>query len=134
MLGPIAIAMLLASAGGSLQVDVGRANWNALPPLKAVERVLPTPDMVDRVETMLDSGTCKIAGQSAKRFDITVPYAVLVEPDGTTQRILVGETGCPALETFVGTVVVAMADAGDFKPTREPNARWYASELNFNLQ
>ncbi len=134
MLGPISTALLLASVSGPIQVDVGRANWTALPPLRAVERVIPSPDMVDRVETMLESGSCKIPGQSAKKFDITIPYAVLVEPDGQARRVVVAESGCPELETFVGVIVTAMAREGDFRPTREAKARWFASELNFNLQ
>ena len=134
MLGSIAAAMLLSTASGPIQVDVGRANWTSLPPLKAVERVMPSPEMVDRVETMLESGTCSISGQSAKKFDITIPYAVLVEPDGKARRVVVAETGCAELETYVGVIVSAMARAGDFRPTQEAKARWFASELNFNLQ
>lgn len=134
MLGSIAAAMLLTTVTGPLQVDVGRANWSALPPLKAVERVLPSPEMVDRVETMLESGACRIRGQSAKKFDISIPYAVLVEPDGSARRVVVAETGCAELETYVGVIVSAMAREGDFQPTREAKARWFASELNFNLQ
>lgn len=134
MLGSIAAAMLLSSVSGPLQVDVGRANWAALPPLDTAERVMPSPEMVDRVETMLESGACTIRGQSAKKFDITIPYAVLVEPDGSASRVVVAETGCAELETYVGVIVSAMAGAGDFRPTREAKARWFASELNFNLQ
>jgi hypothetical protein len=134
MLGPIATTLLLASVSGPIQVDVGRANWSTLPPLRAVQRVLPSPDMVDRVETMLETGTCKLEGQTAKKFDITIPYAVLLEPDGKAKRVVVAETGCAELETYVGVIVTAMAREGDFQPTREAKARWFASELNFNLQ
>lgn len=134
MLGSIAAAMLLSTVSGPIQVDVGRANWTALPPLKAVERVMPSPEMVDRVETMLGSGACTIRGQSAKKFDITIPYAVLVEPDGSARRVVVAETGCAELETYVGVIVSAMAREGDFQRTHEAKARWFASELNFNLQ
>ncbi len=134
MLGSIAYAMLLSTVSGPIQVDVGRANWTALPPLKAVERVMPSPEMVDRVETMFESGACSIPGQSAKKFDITIPYAVLVEPDGSARRVVVAETGCAALETYVGLIVSAMAREGDFQRTREAKARWFSSELNFNLQ
>ena len=48
--------------------------------------------------------------------------------------VVVAETGCAELETYVGIIVTAMARAGDFQPTREAKARWFASELNFNLQ
>lgn len=134
MLGPIGAVVLLASASQPLQIDVGNANWSAFPPLRAKERPLPTRDMVDKVETILETGRCKIAGQSARRFNITIPYAVLVEPDGQARRAVIGGTGCAELETLVGAVVMAMAREGDFTPTREAKARWFASEINFSLQ
>jgi hypothetical protein len=134
MLGTIAAAMLLGASTGPVQVDVGKADWNAMPALKAVERDMPTPAMVGRVQTMLASGKCNLPRQTSRRFDITVPYAVLVEPEGQARRVVVAETGCPMLETYVGVLVLGMAEQGDFKPTGESKARWYASALNFNLR
>ncbi|HYD36898.1 MAG TPA: hypothetical protein VEA60_04755, partial [Allosphingosinicella sp.] len=122
MPGPIFAALLLATAGGPVQVDVGRADWDSMPPLK-VERRLPTADMVGQVERILLSGECSLAGQTARRFDITVPYAVLVEPDGGARRVVVAETGCAPLESYVGLVVLTMADAGDFRSSGEAKAR-----------
>jgi hypothetical protein len=130
----LAAALLLASAGTAIQVDVGRANWNTMPPLRAERRNLPTPEMVGQVQEMLASGECRLAGQTPHRFDLTIPYAVLVDPDGRPQRIVVAESGCAALETYVGRLVLAMAGAGDFKRTGEAKARWFASAVNFNLQ
>ena len=130
----IAAALLASSPAGGVQVDVGRANWKALPTLKAAPRPLPTSAMVEHVENLLSSGDCRLAGQTPSRFDFTVPYAALVEPNGTLRQVVVGETGCAKLETFVGLVVLRMAEEGDFSRTGEPKARWYSSEINFNLQ
>ena len=135
MFAPIlAAAMLLGPASGPIQVDVGRADWDKLPPLKAVHRPLPTPDMVGRVQEMLASGQCILPRQRAERFDITIPYAVQVDPDGRARRAVVAEAGCPVLETYVGRLILAMADRGDFKPTGDAKTRWFASALNFNLK
>lgn len=129
----LAAAMLLGPSASAFQVDVGRADWNAMPRLKAVKRQLPTPDMVGRVQQMLASGQCTLPRQRAERFDITIPYAVLIDPDGRARRAVVAEAGCPVLETYVGELILAMANKGDFKPTGAPKARWFASALNFNL-
>jgi hypothetical protein len=128
----IAVALLGSAPGG--QVDVGRINQNSLPSLKAVERSLPTAGMVERVERILESGQCTLQGQTARRFDITVPYAVLVEPDGSAGRVVVQETGCEPLESYVGLVVLTLAREGDFAKSRGPQARWFTSEINFNLE
>jgi hypothetical protein len=130
----LVLALLLGIADPAIQVDVGRADWNAMPPLKAERRDLPTLEMVGRVQEMLASGECRLAGQTQHRFDLTVPYAVLVEPDGRPRRVVVAESGCSALETYVGRIVLAMADARDFKPTGERTARWFASAVNFTLR
>lgn len=130
----IAITLLASSAPSEIRVDVGRGDWKTLPRLKAQARALPTPGMVGQVEAMLKPGGCKLTGQSHNRFDITVPYAVLVEPDGSAGRVIVAETGCEPLESFVGLIVLQLARQGDFHQTGESKARWYSSELNFNLQ
>ena len=134
MLGSIVAAMLLGTSPGPIQVDVGRVKWDALPALHAVDRRLPPPAMEGQVERILQSGKCSISGQTARRFDITVPYAVLVEPDGTARRVVVGETGCAPLESYVGLVVLTMAEEGDFRPSGQSKARWYASELSFTQE
>ncbi|HEY1606258.1 MAG TPA: hypothetical protein VGF77_11760 [Allosphingosinicella sp.] len=135
MLVSIFAAALLATAPTSeLKVDVGHADWRALPALKQVNRALPTPEMVQKVEQMLVSGDCHIRGQSPARFDITVPYAVQVNPDGTASHVVVGEMGCPALESYAGLIVLELARQGDFHASAAGEPKWYASSLNFNEQ
>jgi len=135
MTGPIfALALLLGSSDPTVQVDVGRADWSAMPPLRAERRDLPTLEMLGQVQEMLASGECRLEGQTSHRFELTVPYAVLVEPDGRARRVVVAESGCSALETYVGRIVLAMAGARDFKPTGERTARWFASAVNFSLR
>lgn len=133
MLGSIVATLLLGAASGPIQVDVGRAEWDKMPSLK-VDRRLPTAEMVGQVEAMLTSGKCAMKGQTARKFDITVPYAVLVEPDGGARRVVVAETGCAPLESYVGLVVLTMADQGDFRSAGQDRARWYSSELNFTQE
>lgn len=133
MIDALIAAILMAGAAPALQVDVGRIDRRALPALKAKDRPLPTPIMVGDVEKMLAAGKCRFNGQSPTRFDITVPYAVLIDPDGKTRHVVVQESGCKPLETYVGLLVVELARQGDFVPSAGPRPRWYASELNFNL-
>ena len=128
----LAVAAFL-SVPGSVQVDVGRADWTAFPELRRTARELPFGTMVGRVETILRERQCQLPGQSPERFDITVPYLVLLQPDGTVNRVVVADIGCPAIETYVGSIVVALAEQGDFRPTGEGQARWYGSNFNFNL-
>ncbi len=127
----LAIA-LAASTTGAVQVDVGKWNPADFPGLIKMERRMPHGEMTRRVEKLFDKGSCRIAGQTKRRFDITVPYAVLMEGGGALKKVVVGEVGCPSLETLVGQVVVAQAGRGDFKPEHASGARWYTSELTFS--
>ena len=127
------LALAALASVPDVQVDVGRANWGAFPELRRDARELPVAAMVGTVETILRERQCELSGQEASRFNITVPYLVLLEPNGTARRIVVADIGCPALETYVGSLVTALAHEGDFRPTGEGRARWYASNFNFNL-
>ena len=136
MIGSILAAafMMAAPPAEEVTVDVGRADWATLPQLKTAGRPLPTPMMVAKVEEMLASKACRLKGQSPARFDIDVPYAVLVKPDGSSNNVIVAETGCPQLESFVGMVVLELAREGEFRPSADQRPRWLASSINFNLE
>ena len=127
------LALAALASVPDVQVDVGRANWSAFPEARRNARELPVGAMVGTVENILRDRRCELAGQEAGRFNITVPYLVLLEPNGTTRRVIVADIGCPAIETYVGSLVAALAQEGNFRPTGEGRARWYASNFNFNL-
>lgn len=128
----LTLTTLLAAPAVAQTVETGHANWAKLPPLKRKDsRVAPPIDWTSRI---LASGECKMPGQRPDKFDIDVPYAALVEPDGTVRRIVIQEIGCPPLETMVGTALVAMVKRGEVKPTGRNRASWFADRVNFSLE
>jgi hypothetical protein len=134
MILPLLSLLLSGAAPAELQVDVGHIELAKLPAMKRQERPLPTPEMATEVGRILGSGRCSLRGQSANRFDIDIPYAALVEPDGGVQRVVVGQIGCAELESYAGLVVLELARLGDFKASATGQARWYGDTLNFNLR
>jgi hypothetical protein len=134
MILTIASMFLAGAAPSEIQVDVGQIKLASLPQAVRVERDLPTAQMVGEVERILGPGGCKLPGQSARSFDIDIPYAALVQPDGSVTRVVVGELGCSQLETFAGLVVLELARQGDFRKNAPEKARWYGDTLNFNLR
>lgn len=134
MLLSLTAALLISGATlPPAKVEAGRADWESFPALHKAARSHPTSAMVDHVSGLLDKQSCSLPGQAPRKFDITVPYLVLVRPDGAAERIIVADLGCPALETYVGSIVLKLAELGDFRPTGEARPRWYASQLNFNI-
>ena len=124
------LALAFAASPG-VPVDVGRWDPANFPSLIKLERTLPHAEMTRRVETMFDKRVCRIPGQNDRVFDVTIPYAVLMEPSGELKKVVVGEVGCASLETLAGQIVVSQASRGDFKIKHASGEQWYTSELYF---
>ena len=135
MMSPLIAAMLLAAGAQSdIRVDVGEVDLTTLPALEQSGPALPTRAMVARVQRILASGECKIRGNTSRRFDIDVPFALLVEPDGKANQVVVSDLGCPELETFAGIIALELANRGHLHGAADTKAQWFGSVLNFNQQ
>lgn len=121
--------LVLAMQG--IPIAVGNFETATLPPLIKVDRVLPHATMTKRVEEILAKGECTLDGQSATNFDLVIPYAVLLKPDGAIAKVVVHDTGCQPLTQLVAEVVVAQAGRGDFVRPDPLAEQWFGSEIYF---
>lgn len=133
VLGAIAL-LFVATPAMAQSVDVGQVDWAKFPKAREKESRLDYADLAGRVENVLRTEKCAIGHATPRQFDITVPYAVLIQPDGKVSRVVVSRMNCTGLETLVGQAVIARSDVGDYLPTGEARPRWYVSALNFNQQ
>ena len=135
MLTAAFLSMLLAGAPAptDVKVEIGHGKFEALPQV-TLERPLPTADMVLRAERIFASGKCRNLALKATAFDITIPYAIELSPDGTTRHVIIADRGCPELESIVGQAVVQLAGMGDYKGKAGSQTRWVGGEINFNLE
>lgn len=131
MLVTIAASLLLTAS--SVPVEVGKFDPKQFPNLVKLDRRMPHGEMTRRVEQIMKDGERRIEGQSAQRFDITVPYAVLMESSGRARKVVVSDIGCQPIEVLVGQVVVGQAARGDFPVKQDRDEQWYVSDLNFAL-
>ena len=129
----LALVPTAAAPPVNIDVNVGRFDPSEFPEAVRLDRRLPEAEMVTRVEAMLSDGRCTIAGAHDRRFNIVVPFAILMEADGTPDTVVVHEAGCVALEILVGQIVLAQLRRGDFRPQHEEGDRWYVSELGFAM-
>lgn len=130
----VALALLAATPVASdIPVQVGRFDPSEFPEVVELDRRMPNAEMVRRVETILSEGQCTIEGAHDRRFNIVVPYALQMEPDGFTNVVVVQETGCAPLEVLAGQILLAQIERGDFQPQHEDGERWYVGELGFAL-
>jgi len=109
------IALLLLAAQASIPVEVGRFDPANFPHAKLIDRRMPEAELVQRVDTIIAAKQCTLPGQTKDRYDIVVPYAVMVGANETESRIVVKDMSCPPIETLVGEVANALVKAGDFR-------------------
>jgi hypothetical protein len=125
------LSALLLLAASSIPIEVGKFDATKFPDAKKVERRMPQADLVRRVDTILGEKACALPGQSKDKYDIVVPYAVLIQPSGAPSKIVVKDIGCAPIETLVGQIASELAKAGDFRPGHSDTERWYVSEADF---
>jgi hypothetical protein len=131
----LALAALGLPATASAQsVMSAHGNWGAIPQAATRHSYAEYVDanrLTLWMEQALRDGTCKVRGMTPQKFDVDVPYAVLVEPDGSVSQVMIAEMGCPALNTIVGSTVVELGKRGMFKPTGLARAAWFRDRIAF---
>ena len=125
------LIMLLLAAANSAPIEVGKFDPAAFPSAIKVDRRIPQAELIERADRIMKSGRCSFPGQKVDRYSITVPYAVLIEPSGNVDKLVVKEVGCPELELLTGQVANELAKARDFRPTKTAAAQWYVSEVDY---
>jgi hypothetical protein len=123
--------LLMLAATSYAPIFVGKFDPAQFPNAQTVERRMPHADLDARIERILGRRECALAGQSKTRFDIVVPYAVLMESTGKPVKVVVKEIGCAPIERLVGEIGSELANAGDFKTTHDGGQRWYVTEAYF---
>lgn len=126
-----AALLLLAAPTTYAPLFVGRFDPADFPNAKKIERRMPHADLNNRVEKILSEKRCSLDGQTKTRFDIVVPYAVLMDPAGKPEKVVVKDLGCAPIESLVGQIGSELANAGDFKVAHNSGRRWYVSEAYF---
>ena len=132
----LGLGLFLAATGtaNAQSVDVGEGDWSSVPLIAPRGHVGIASAAIDRLHTLASLTSCKVQGFEAKRIDLTVPFVMQFTPQGAVDRIVLRDLKCPALETALGTVVLEMAKAGEYRPTGQNPQRWYRSELSFESE
>jgi hypothetical protein len=133
------MSLLLVAAAAAMSpavpanIDVGQANWTNFPRLVTANLAIPNGEMVGRVQRMLRD-ECSFEGQSARRFNIDINYAVALDPQGNATRIIVQDVGCRPLELMVGRIASDIVARGFVRTAAPSETTMYANTINFNLR
>jgi hypothetical protein len=129
----LAAALMMQGAAAPPRVEVGMANWAAFRPIEPAVS-LPTDGMMDAVEAILASGRCRMVGQSPRRFDIGVRYAIRYDAHFNPERVMVEDLRCRPLEELVGRIVTMMLRERHFAVPSGPANSWYTNRIHFTLE
>ena len=129
----LATALLLGSFQVSAQtVEVATGNWDSLPYAKERGLGSISSTAVARIHEVIASGDCVVPGQSKRKLDMTVPFALQFGPDGSLQKVVLQKLGCAEIEGILGGTVLELVKLGKYGPTGENSAGWYRSEISFS--
>ena len=128
----LAVALLLSAFPAPAQtVETAEGNWRALPPAKERGTSTISPLAIVRIHEVIANGDCVVPGQSKRKLNITVSFALHFSPDGALQRIVLPKLGCAEIEGILGGAVLELTKNGRFAPSGENDAGWYRSEISF---
>lgn len=127
-------ALILAGAANAQSIEVAGGDWSSIPKIEAKQETLISKNAMDRVQKIVGSKACKLAGQTKNRIDMTVPFLVQFDTSGAPARIVVARMDCPELESVMATVALGLVKSGEYKPTGANNAGWYRSDISFAIR
>jgi hypothetical protein len=128
----IAAALLAASgAASAMTVETASGDWSEIPLLKARGYSL-NDRVVARIHELVETGACAIEGQSKKKLDMTIPFLVHYQKDGTPDRLVLGKIGCAEAEGVIGGALVVLIDQGNYRSTGRNQTGWYRSQVSFS--
>ncbi|HEY0445820.1 MAG TPA: hypothetical protein VGD19_05135 [Allosphingosinicella sp.] len=129
----LALALLVgAAAAPAATVETATGDWSNLPLLKHRGFEGISSRAVARIHEVVATGECTLPGQTKRKLDLTVPFAVHFQPDGTLDRVIMPKMNCAPVEAIMGRVLLDLVESGEYRPTGENQEGWYRSEISFS--
>jgi hypothetical protein len=128
----IGITLFFAASAASAQsFEVASGDWREIPRVVHRGNFMMDDGMMARVDRLARAGTCSVPGLRRDRIDLDIPFLMQFAEDGSVQRIVIHDTGCPELEAVIGGVIHRKAQAGDYRPTGENIYGWYRGDFRY---
>lgn len=130
----LGVALLcFATPVAAQSVEVAGGDWSDIPVVHAAGTKTMGEPALQRIEHLLGpEGPCSTGQRNS--VEVRVPFLLHFGQSGSVERIVVKNTGCKQLESLIGSVVLGMAQSGEFRPTGENDANWYRGEINYLIR
>ena len=126
----LAAALLLVAAPASAQtVEFASGDWRNIPEMRTEPGAAVDSNAVAAIAEMIDRGECTIPGQRRGELDMTVPFLVLFETNGSIERLVIHQLGCARAEGVLAGAVLRMVQHGMFEPVGGRREGWFRGEV-----
>ena len=126
-----AAALLLASASATAAtVEVASGDWSNIPEMRQMVDSIDS-NAVAAIHESIESGECVIEGQRKGDLDMTVPFLVKFNTDGSVDRLVLEKIGCEKAEGILAGALLKLIDRGSFRPVGGMQEGWYRSSVSF---
>ena len=126
-----AAALLLGSASASAAtIEVGTGDWSNIPEMRQMVDSIDS-NTVAAIHEAIESGECVIEGQREGDLDMTVPFLVQFDKNGTVQRLVIEKMGCAKAEGILAGALLKLIDRGGFRPVGGMHEGWFRSQVSF---
>src|SRR6476646_8992262 len=123
-------AAATAASGPDPEVSVASGDWSEVPAIVQRGDLMISEKFANQLSSAVAINSCSSAG-TPKHVNVDMPFLVQFTPQGAVQRVVVHRIDCPAVETIVGSVVLRMAEHGDYRPTGTNQEGWYRGQFQF---
>lgn len=114
-------------------VVVGTAKWETMPHF-TMKRISgdfgagagPT------FRGIIDRKACSFPGVTARRYDVSIRYALRLSPDGRIERAMIEDLGCRPLEHLIASMILQKEFRQAIEPPGGTDARWHKSMVRFS--
>jgi hypothetical protein len=130
LLLPLVAAAALYASAGDPEVSVASGDWGNIPAIAQVGDLQISDQFANQLISAVAANNCASAG-TPKHVNVAVPFLVQFTPQGQLERVVVHRIDCPAVEMIVGSVVLNMAKAGNYRPTGKNIEGWYLGRFEF---
>ena len=128
----VTAAFLLAATPVAAQtIQTAGGDWSNIPEMRQQVGATVDGDAVAAIAEMVDRGECTIAGQRRGNLDMSVPFLVKFNADGTIDQIVVHSIGCARAEGLLAGAAIRMMRQRAFEPAGGPHEGWFRGELSF---
>jgi len=134
----LALTFCLALLGASnppVAVESATGDWSRLQSLNQNGYEHLDAKVMARLYQIAKNGQCSLSGYDRDGLHFEMSFAAQFDPSGSVRRIVIPKLNCPEAEGIIGGALLAMIEAGDYRPTgKSTHDGWYRGEFAFGFE